>query len=55
MVNTKLTSFCEEIKILQTPEVQEELGKELKFLHDLGVKCYEIELLIDLKIKEVVI
>jgi len=55
MVNKQLTDFCEELKILQTPKIQEELGKELKILYELGVKCYEIEFLIDSKIKEEVV
>lgn len=53
MVTTKLIEFCEELKILQTPKIQEEFGKELKILYELGVECYEIEILIDLRIKEV--
>jgi len=47
--------FCENLQILQTPKIQEELGNEFKTLHDLGVECYEIEFLIDLKIKEEII
>jgi len=54
MVNPKHTDFCEELKILQTPKIQEEFGNQLKTLYDLGVECYEIEILIDLKINEVV-
>jgi len=55
MVKNRHTDFCEELTVLQTPKIQEELGNQLKTLYDLGVECYEIEILIDLKINEVVV
>ena len=52
-MNKEFKKVCEELKILQTPKIQEEFGKEIKVLYELGVECYEIEFLIDLRIKEV--
>ena len=54
-MNQKFKKVCEEIKILQIPEVQEMLGKEMETLYCLGVQCYEIEFLVDLRIKEEII
>ena len=51
-MNQKFKKVCEEVKILQIPEVQELLGREMEVLHNLGVQCYEIEFIVDLKIKE---
>jgi len=55
MMNRKLTEFYGISNILQIPEIQKELGKEIEILYGLGVKNYEIEFLIDLKIKEEII
>ena len=52
MMDKKNTEFCKESEILQTPEIQEKLGEEIGILYELGVECYEIEFLIDFKIKE---
>mgnify|MGYP001345491889 CR=1 FL=1 len=56
MVNKKLTDFCKGLKNLQIPKIQKgfekEVEKEVEILHGLGVECYEIEFLIELRIKE---
>lgn len=52
MMNEKITEFCKGLEILRMPEIQKKLGEEIKILYGLGVECYEIEFLIDFKIKE---
>ena len=52
MVNKKLTDFCKGLKNLQIPKIQKGFEKEVEILHGLGVECYEIEFLIELRIKE---
>ena len=52
MVIKRPIEFCEELQILQSPKIQGSLEKEIEILYKLGVECYEIEFLVNLKIKE---
>lgn len=55
MAIKKPIEFCEEIQISKIPKSQGNFEKELEILYKLGVECYEIEFLINLKIKEEII